>query len=112
MTEEERRTRTRHLPDVEGFRVLSKNECKADLVKLAKSWDFANQQGADDEGAGTSSSGSNAMDVEHASDRSSSFVKTGPLTVLDGAVNALWRARGILSGEAVRTLTRSRLFRK
>ncbi|GMI35617.1 hypothetical protein TrCOL_g9456 [Triparma columacea] len=37
MTEEERRTRTRHLPDVDGFTALTKSECKSDL-KLARSW--------------------------------------------------------------------------
>ncbi|GMH47154.1 hypothetical protein TrRE_jg5609, partial [Triparma retinervis] len=37
MTEEERRTRTRHLPDVDGFTALTKSECKFDL-KLARSW--------------------------------------------------------------------------
>jgi hypothetical protein len=36
LTEEERRTRTRYLPDVEGFHALRKNEVKADLA-LARS---------------------------------------------------------------------------
>jgi len=38
MTEEDRRTRTRHLPDVEGFTALTKSECKSDL-KISRSWD-------------------------------------------------------------------------
>ena len=36
LTEEEKRTRTRHLPDVEGFRRLHKSEIKSDL-KVARS---------------------------------------------------------------------------
>ena len=36
LTEEERRTRTRYLPDVEGFHALRKNEVKSDLA-LARS---------------------------------------------------------------------------
>lgn len=42
MTEEERRTRTRYLPDVEGFCTLTKSECKSDL-KAARSWEPSNE---------------------------------------------------------------------
>ncbi|GMH81983.1 hypothetical protein TL16_g09107 [Triparma laevis f. inornata] len=38
MTEEERRTRTRQLPDVEGFASLSKSESKSDIA-IARSFD-------------------------------------------------------------------------
>mmetsp|Transcript_1768 Transcript_1768/g.3882 ORF Transcript_1768/g.3882 Transcript_1768/m.3882 type:complete len:761 (-) Transcript_1768:112-2394(-) len=41
LTEEERRTRTRYLPDVEGFHALRKNEVKSDLA-LARSIISAN----------------------------------------------------------------------
>lgn len=41
LTEEERRTRTRYLPDVEGFHALRKNEVKSDL-SLARSAISAN----------------------------------------------------------------------
>lgn len=41
LTEEERRTRTRYLPDVEGFHALRKNEVKGDLA-LARSIISAN----------------------------------------------------------------------
>mmetsp|Transcript_17272 Transcript_17272/g.34642 ORF Transcript_17272/g.34642 Transcript_17272/m.34642 type:complete len:718 (-) Transcript_17272:86-2239(-) len=40
MTEEERRTRTRQLPEVEGFNILSKSEAKADIA-VARSWNPA-----------------------------------------------------------------------
>lgn len=91
LTEEERRTRTRYLPDVDGMHALRKPEIKADLALARSTWSSnsaasggverlsnnnksaaatalsskraANRVGDDD--GGTGASGAMAMDLDH-----------------------------------------------